>query len=166
MVLAHRGVAAQRDRRPAQLAHGDRRGDGRLHLRQPDVSRFVGHAVCDSPEWLNGLSSPITDSYHPNVAGHRDGYAVVTKPAFGLATTLTAAAATTRAERSAATLTRDARRYAAADAAIAPERVVAPDLTTPAARAAAARAGVDLASRSSIDAADRRADARQLAARR
>ncbi|MCU1536970.1 MAG: hydrolase [Humibacillus sp.] len=130
------------------------------------TSRFVGHAVCDSPEWLNGLSSPVSDSYHPNVAGHRDGYAVVTKPAFGLPTALTAAAATTRAERSAATLTRDARRYAAADATIAPERFVAPDLTTPAARAAAARAGVDLTSRASIDGADRSTDARQLAAQR
>lgn len=130
------------------------------------TSRFVGHAVCGSPEWLNGLSSPVSDSYHPNVAGHRDGYAVVTKPAFGLATARTAVAATAHAERSAAALTRDARRYAALDAAIAPERFVAPDLTTPAARAAAARAGVDPGSRSSIDAADRRADARQLAARR
>ena len=30
---------------------------------------FVGHAVCDNPEWLNGLSSPVSESYHPN----RDG---------------------------------------------------------------------------------------------
>ncbi|MEO7447708.1 MAG: SGNH/GDSL hydrolase family protein [Humibacillus sp.] len=129
------------------------------------TSRFVGHAVCDSREWLNGLSSPISESYHPNVAGHRDGYAVITKPAFGLTTALTTTAVTARAERSAATLTRDARRYAAADATITPERIVAPDLTTPGARAAAARAGVDLGSRASIDAADRLADARQLAAR-
>jgi len=32
---------------------------------------FVVHAVCDSPEWLNGLSSPVSESYHPN----RDGQA-------------------------------------------------------------------------------------------
>lgn len=38
------------------------------------TSRFVGHAVCDSPEWLNGLSNPISDSYHPNKAGHASGY--------------------------------------------------------------------------------------------
>jgi lysophospholipase L1-like esterase len=31
---------------------------------------FLGHAICDSPEWVNGLSSPITESYHPNRAGH------------------------------------------------------------------------------------------------
>ncbi|KQW47720.1 hypothetical protein ASC77_14925 [Nocardioides sp. Root1257] len=38
------------------------------------TSRFVGHAVCDSPEWLNGLSNPISDSYHPNKTGHASGY--------------------------------------------------------------------------------------------
>ncbi len=31
---------------------------------------FTGHAVCDSVEWLNGLSDPITESYHPNRTGH------------------------------------------------------------------------------------------------
>ena len=36
------------------------------------TSKFVGHAVCDNVEWLNGLSSPTTESYHPNIAGHRD----------------------------------------------------------------------------------------------
>jgi lysophospholipase L1-like esterase len=35
---------------------------------------FLGHAVCDTPEWVNGLSSPVTESYHPNRAG-QDGYA-------------------------------------------------------------------------------------------
>ena len=30
---------------------------------------FTGHAVCDSPEWVNGLSHPVSESYHPN----RDG---------------------------------------------------------------------------------------------
>lgn len=37
-------------------------------------SAFTGHAVCDSPEWLNGLSNPLTESYHPNHSGH-SGYA-------------------------------------------------------------------------------------------
>lgn len=36
--------------------------------------RFLGHAVCDDPEWINGLSSPVIESYHPNRAGHRRGY--------------------------------------------------------------------------------------------
>src|SRR6476660_9515260 len=38
------------------------------------TSRFVGHAVCDADEWINGLSNPISESYHPKVTGHRDGY--------------------------------------------------------------------------------------------
>jgi lysophospholipase L1-like esterase len=39
------------------------------------TSRFVGHAVCDDPEWLNGLSNPISESYHPNRSGQSSGYA-------------------------------------------------------------------------------------------
>ncbi|WP_246081738.1 SGNH/GDSL hydrolase family protein [Nocardioides litoris] len=39
------------------------------------TSRFTGHAVCDDPEWLNGLSNPIAESYHPNRAGHSSGLA-------------------------------------------------------------------------------------------
>ncbi|ADD44229.1 SGNH/GDSL hydrolase family protein [Stackebrandtia nassauensis] len=31
---------------------------------------FTGHAVCDDEEWLNGLSNPVGESYHPNQAGH------------------------------------------------------------------------------------------------
>lgn len=38
------------------------------------TSRFVGHAVCDDPEWINGLSNPIGESYHPNRVGHASGY--------------------------------------------------------------------------------------------
>jgi lysophospholipase L1-like esterase len=35
---------------------------------------FQDHAVCDDTEWVNGLSYPIAESYHPNKAGQRDGY--------------------------------------------------------------------------------------------
>lgn len=34
---------------------------------------FTGHAICDSTSWVNGLSWPIIESYHPNQLGH-DGY--------------------------------------------------------------------------------------------
>lgn len=129
------------------------------------TSKFLGHAVCDSVEWLNGLSSPVSESYHPNIAGHRDGYAVVTKPAFGLTPALSGSQAEAKAVASADSLARDASRYAAVDRTISPERFVAPDLTSPAMRAAAARAGVDLSSRASIDAADRLWSARQDAER-
>jgi lysophospholipase L1-like esterase len=38
------------------------------------TARFTGHAVCDDPEWLNGLSNPVAESYHPNRLGHSSGY--------------------------------------------------------------------------------------------
>jgi lysophospholipase L1-like esterase len=38
------------------------------------TSAFVGHAVCGSPEWLNGLSNPVSESYHPNRTGQASGY--------------------------------------------------------------------------------------------
>ena len=36
---------------------------------------FTGHAVCDAVEWINGLSYPVGESYHPNRSGHAGGYA-------------------------------------------------------------------------------------------
>ncbi|WP_433002254.1 SGNH/GDSL hydrolase family protein [Kribbella sp. CA-294648] len=38
------------------------------------TSAFIGHAVCGSPEWINGLSNPVSESYHPNTTG-QSGYA-------------------------------------------------------------------------------------------
>lgn len=38
-------------------------------------TRFTGHAVCDDVEWINGLSNPVMESYHPNRAGQSSGYA-------------------------------------------------------------------------------------------
>ena len=37
-------------------------------------STFTGHAVCDDAEWLNGLSNPVLESYHPNTTGQNAGY--------------------------------------------------------------------------------------------
>lgn len=34
---------------------------------------FTGHAICDDAEWVNGLSNPVGESYHPNQSGH-DAY--------------------------------------------------------------------------------------------
>jgi lysophospholipase L1-like esterase len=116
---------------------------------------FLGHAVCDSPEWLNGLSNPISESYHPNRTGHASGYTPLVGARLpGAAVTVTAAVRQ-RAEASADALTAQQRRYADADRSITPKPFRAPDLSSPAARAAAARAHVDLGSRASIDAADR-----------
>jgi lysophospholipase L1-like esterase len=44
------------------------------------TSRFIGHAVCGSPEWINGLSNPTSDSYHPNQTGHASGYFPLVNP--------------------------------------------------------------------------------------
>jgi lysophospholipase L1-like esterase len=43
------------------------------------IPTFIGHAVCDggsgsSTEWINGLSNPTGESYHPKVTGHANGY--------------------------------------------------------------------------------------------
>lgn len=39
------------------------------------TSAFTGHAVCaGDEEWLNGVSNPTSESFHPNRSGYRDGY--------------------------------------------------------------------------------------------
>jgi lysophospholipase L1-like esterase len=43
------------------------------------IPAFIGHAVCDggggsSTEWINGLSNPVGESYHPKITGHASGY--------------------------------------------------------------------------------------------
>ena len=47
------------------------------------IPPFVGHAVCDSPEWLNGLSNPTSESYHPNRTGHSSGYTPLVRAVLG-----------------------------------------------------------------------------------
>lgn len=106
------------------------------------TSRFVGHPVCANEEWINGLSSPIAESYHPNRDGHARGYLP------SVTALLPTATATKPASRPAqitpAEIAEAQRRYAALDADIEPRAVRAPDLTTPRARRAANRAGVDI----------------------
>lgn len=38
------------------------------------IPAFRSHAVCDDSEWLNGLSTPLRESFHPNATGHAEGY--------------------------------------------------------------------------------------------
>ncbi|MDE9364830.1 SGNH/GDSL hydrolase family protein [Luteipulveratus sp. YIM 133132] len=73
-------------------------------------SSFSGHAVCDNVEWINGLSSPIEESYHPNRDGNV-GYAKL----FGPALTGTSYLTTTTAAKTSST----ARTRHAADAVLA-----------------------------------------------
>ena len=46
----------------AAIAHGFEF----LDVRTP----FTGHRICDDAEWINGLSNPVGESYHPNRTGH------------------------------------------------------------------------------------------------
>jgi lysophospholipase L1-like esterase len=47
------------------------------------IPPFIGHAVCSSSEWLNGLSNPVSDSYHPNRSGHKYGYEPLVRQVIG-----------------------------------------------------------------------------------
>lgn len=47
------------------------------------IPPFVGHAVCDTSAWLNGLSNPTGESYHPNTTGHSSGYVPVARSVLG-----------------------------------------------------------------------------------
>ena len=47
------------------------------------IPPFVGHAICDSTEWINGLSNPVGESYHPNTLGHSQGYTPVVRTVLG-----------------------------------------------------------------------------------
>jgi lysophospholipase L1-like esterase len=122
---------------------------------------FVGHAVCGNPEWLNGLSNPISDSYHPNQAGHSSGYTPLVSPELTGASVRVDAATLSAARASSARLAAQQRTYAARDARITPERFVLPDLHSPRILAAARRAHVNVDDPASVARADRLYSARQ-----
>lgn len=63
--------------RAAALAQGSR------FVFKDAIGPFTGHAVCSSTEWLNGLSNPTGESYHPNRTGHRSGYAPLVRSVIG-----------------------------------------------------------------------------------
>jgi lysophospholipase L1-like esterase len=85
------------------------------------TSRFIGHAVCGDPEWLNGLSNPVSESYHPNRTGHASGYTPLVSPLLtGAGLTVTPAVlAAARAQGPG--LAAQQRQYATADRRIEPE---------------------------------------------
>ena len=47
------------------------------------IPPFVGHAVCSDTEWINGLSNPVSESYHPNRTGHSSGYTPLVRAVTG-----------------------------------------------------------------------------------
>ena len=95
------------------------------------VPRFTGHAWCEDEAWVNGLSHPALNAFHPNATGHA-AYADLVGPAL-----LGASAGTARAD-------------GAAPAVRLPDTagtrtgypVGTPDLGTAAVARASARAGV------------------------
>ena len=105
---------------------------------------FIGHAVCDNDEWINGLSNPISESYHPKATGHASGYTPVVSPLLTGAVVAVTAQVVADASASGAGQAALQSQYADADRTIEPEVVVAPDLTTPEVRKAARKAGVDI----------------------
>ena len=105
------------------------------------VSAFVGHAVCDRTEWINGLSSPISESYHPNRSGQASGYTPLVSPALVGAPVAVSAAVLQKAAATADRLAAQQRSYAGLDATITPKPFAAPVLPTSPGRSAAAAAG-------------------------
>jgi lysophospholipase L1-like esterase len=108
------------------------------------TTRFIGHAVCDDVEWLNGLSNPISESYHPNRSGHSSGYTPLVSPLLTGAVARVTPAVLRAAVASGDELAAQQRQYADADNTIVPETFRAPDLHSPAARQAAREHGIDL----------------------
>lgn len=119
------------------------------------VPPFGGHAVCDDTEWINGLSSPLAESYHPNRLGHSSGYAPLVGSALTGSTVTVTTLTSQQAADSASRLATQQRHYSAKDRTIRPKTFKIPDLQSPEVKAAAARAGVNIRSRASIDAFDR-----------
>jgi hypothetical protein len=106
------------------------------------TSRFIGHAVCDDPEWINGLSNPVSESYHPNKPGHSSGYTPTVSPLLTGATVTVNAKTRAASNAMADELAAQQHRYADTDASIRPEAFRAP--TAASLRAAAERRGIDL----------------------
>ncbi len=47
-----------------------RNGDAFADVR----AEFSGHELCDGARWLNSITLPISNSYHPTATGQKDGY--------------------------------------------------------------------------------------------
>ncbi len=120
------------------------------------ITRFLGHAVCDSPEWINGLLSPISESYHPNRLGHSDGYTPTVSPTLGGKVKGGGKRVRRTAVAMSDTLARQQRQYADLDASIEPETFAAPDLHSPRALRVAERLGIDVDDPASLRRAERR----------
>ncbi|GAA1871105.1 SGNH/GDSL hydrolase family protein [Myceligenerans crystallogenes] len=90
------------------------------------VGGFTGHAVCDSTEWINGFSSPVVESYHPNRLGHANGYTPLVSGMLTGATVTATGAVVAEAQAGAAEQAQLQRRYADADSTIKQQQVELP----------------------------------------
>jgi hypothetical protein len=79
-------------------------------------------------EWINGLSYPISESFHPNRTGHSAGYTPLVSPLLTGSTVTVTSAVLSKAAGSADTLARQQRLYAGVDRSIKPEPFRAPEL--------------------------------------
>ncbi|MBC9955598.1 SGNH/GDSL hydrolase family protein [Yimella sp. cx-51] len=79
------------------LGKATSRGFGTVDVR----SSFNTHRVCDTTEWINGLSYPIEESYHPNRAGNQS-YAALVAPKLVGSTLRTSTASTSDSARTGA----------------------------------------------------------------
>lgn len=61
----------------SEVMRGRARANGATYVDARPA--FLGHAWCED-EWINGLSNPTSNSYHPNKAGHV-GYAGIVRAA-------------------------------------------------------------------------------------
>jgi lysophospholipase L1-like esterase len=95
------------------------------------VPAFIGHAWCDPHPWINGLTFPVVNSFHPNIAGHTVYAVLVGRALFGSPVTTDARP-----------LAAGAARLPAVTSAQGPTRIRVPDLKSPEVAKAAARAGV------------------------
>jgi len=57
---------ARGERLAAAAENGDTFADAR--------SQFSNHELCSGSSWLNSITLPIGNSYHPTAAGQQDGY--------------------------------------------------------------------------------------------
>lgn len=90
------------------------------------ISAFTGHAVCDSPEWINGLSDPVSESYHPNRDGQASGYTPLVSGKLTGASVAATSSVLAAAEAAGPAQAKLQRTYAAQDRHIEPEEIRIP----------------------------------------
>ena len=121
-------VRAEPDRRPARHHHRGGRPVGEVRVRHSGPGVRRPRRLRTGAEWINGLSAPITESFHPNRGGQASGYTPLVSPALVGAPVAVTPSVLQKAAASAERLAAQQRSYAGLDATITPKRFVAPVL--------------------------------------